>query len=189
MAITVVAAPASDPVTLAEVKARIRVDDADDDVHLAFLIKAATRTVEGETWRHIVERTIDWTLDAFSPELIVPVHPVQSITSIKYLDGDGVEQTLDAAKYRLAKGGDRGPARITPAYDQVWPQTRPVTEAVTIRMVTGGVVDHIADELKLGLMALVGHWHQQREAAIISEVVREVPSYMQSALASNRLPV
>lgn len=189
MSLTTVTGPLTAPVTLSEVKQRLRIDDADDDADLTFLIDAATRQVEGLTWRHIVQRTIDWTLDAFSPVLTVPVHPVQSITSIKYLDGDGVEQTLDAAKYRLAKGGDRGPARITPGYDQVWPQTRRVTEAVTIRMVTGGVATEISDEMKLGLMALIGHWHQLRQSAVSSEVIRDVPSYIQTSLLSNRLPI
>lgn len=190
MPITTVTPPAELPVTLAEVKEHARIEEDDGDAYLGLLMKAATETVEGETWRHLVERTIDWSFDHFTPSLVIPVHPVRSIESITYLDGAGVDQTVDPADYRLLTGGDRGPAEIVLAYNAVWPLTQPVRGAITVRMVTGwATTAEIWTELRLGLLALVAHWYRNREAFYVGRMSHEAPEYILTTLRANRLPV
>ena len=56
---------------------------------------------------------------------------------IKYIDDDGTQQTLAASKYKVDSSDERQPARIDPAYDEVWPATRRQTNAVEVRIVCG----------------------------------------------------
>lgn len=195
MTITTVTPPAGPPVTLEEVKRRLRIDGTASDDDLTFLVRAATRVVEDATWRPMVQRTVDWTLDYFPAVLVVPRHPVQSVESITYLDADGAARTVTAEDYRLAPGGDRGPARITPAPGTSWPVTHLVPEAVTVRLVVGFTpdgTDHGANvwpDLKAAVLFLVGHWDKIRTPVNVGNIVSEVPRTLEALAAPNRLVV
>jgi len=60
---------------------------------------------------------------------------VQSITSLKYIDTDGAEQTIDAADYVLDNFAS--PGWVLPTYDTSWPDTRAVANAVRLQIVCG----------------------------------------------------
>lgn len=135
MGLTLVTAPAVEPVSLQEAKDWLRVDHASDDALIEDLIAAAREYAENVTGLRLVAQTWDWTLDAFPDVLRPPIGPVSAVTSIKYLDPAGAEQTLAAAKYRADLA--ETPERITPAYGESWPSTHDVTAAVTVRLSVG----------------------------------------------------
>lgn len=93
-----------EPVTLAQAKAQcnLEADFTDDDDLLNRLIAAVRAQGELLTGAAWVESTWEQPLDAFplttteNPYGGIELfkHPVQSIESVKYLDTDGVEQTL-----------------------------------------------------------------------------------------------
>lgn len=66
--------------------------------------------------------------------IVIPLPPLQSVTSVKYLDTDGVQQTLDPATYVVQKGE---PSHIVLANGATWPSVLLMPEAVTIRFVAG----------------------------------------------------
>lgn len=66
-------------------------------------------------------------------EFVLP--PLQSVTSITYVDTAGVTQTLDPSKYVVDAVGQ--PARIEPAYGMSWPVARDQANSVKIRFVAG----------------------------------------------------
>ena len=134
-----VVSAASAIVSTADAKAFFGVDASftDDDTLIANAIAAATDWAEHETGRQIGQATLDIFLDAFPSRIYVPHVPLQSVTSIKYVDDDGTQQTLSASKYKVDSSDERQPARIDPAYDEVWPATRRQTNAVEVRIVCG----------------------------------------------------
>ncbi len=135
MPTTLIIAPAVEPVTLAEAKLHLRVDHSDEDALISSLISAARRYAETFTGRQIITATWELTLDAF-PWIIEPPHPLlQSITSIVYVDVDGVSQTLDASIYQVDITST--PGRVKPAFGEVWPGTRSQFNAVTVTYVAG----------------------------------------------------
>lgn len=67
--------------------------------------------------------------------IVLPIPPVQSISSIQYVDTSGATQTLSSANYILDSNSE--PARITPAYGLSWPDTRVQVGAVTVTFVAG----------------------------------------------------
>src|SRR5215207_3067140 len=97
--------PAAEPVSLAEVKTDLRVDHTDDDTRLTSLITEARQSIDGpKTWfqRTLITQTWEYILDEFpSAEVELPTLPVQSITSIKYDDADGIEQAIAVDEYQL----------------------------------------------------------------------------------------
>ncbi|MBN2024078.1 MAG: phage head-tail connector protein [Pirellulales bacterium] len=178
--------PAAEPITLAEVKAHLRIDHADEDALLGSYIKAARTWGELRLRRQLI--TAGWTLglDAFPPDGVIrlPRPPLQSVQSIIHLDAEGDEQTLDPALYRIDAAGE--PGRIVREYGATWPATWPVPEAVTIAY-TAGFGDAPADvpeDYRLGLLYLVGHYYKLREPVITGTIVTDVPLTVQSLLSN-----
>lgn len=163
MAYQLVAAPGVEPVTLAEARAHLRVTATDEDWLIQAHIIAARRRAESLTHRRLVTQTWDWFLDRFPCwEMEVPFGQLQSVTSVKYLDTAGVEQTLAGTEYLVDAKSD--PGRITPAYGKVWPTTRAQMNAVTIRFVCGyGLADRVPWEIRAAILLMVGHLFEHRE--------------------------
>jgi uncharacterized phiE125 gp8 family phage protein len=106
------------------------------DPMLAMLIKAARQVAEDKTGRGLITQTWEQVLDEFPEEGIrVGMLPIQSITSVKYYDVDGVLQTMDSADYVL--DSDTMPGWVMPAYGISWPSTYDMVNAVIVRFVSG----------------------------------------------------
>jgi uncharacterized phiE125 gp8 family phage protein len=93
-ALEIVTAPAALPISVAEVKAQMRVEHSDDDDLIYRLITAAVAftDVQGALGKAIITQTWrQWT--AANPgEVYLLVKPVQSLTAVKYYDTSGVLQ-------------------------------------------------------------------------------------------------
>lgn len=189
MALTIVTVPATEPLSLAEVREHLRLESEEGDVSvLNALIKAARQVVEGLTERVLITQTWDWFMDAFpAGDLEVPYPPLQAgaeITSIKYYDTAGVEQTWAASNYSLDT--DSVPGRISRAYGVSYPSTRPMNNAVTVRFVAGyGLASAVPQPIKQAMLILVAHWYGQRELVSTEAGVTptEVPLMVTTLLA------
>lgn len=136
MALKLFTPPAEEPVTLAEAKLHLRETESARDALIQSLIAGATDFSERETGRRWITQTWDLFLDAFPAWGIeIPYPPLASLTSIKYVDSAGVEQTLASADYLVDVKSE--PGRVTPAYGKTWPSIRSQMNAVTVRFVCG----------------------------------------------------
>ena len=187
MSLTLVTAPTVEPVTLAEAKTHLRVDGTDDDTLISALITAAREHVDGrDGWlgRALCTQTWDCHYDVFPDDglLYLPVAPVQSVTSVKYVDPDGVQQTFSSANYALGADLDWSP-RVILGWDKSWPSVRAVPEAVTVRVVAGYA--SVPRPICQALLLLIGHWHEHREA-VMEGTFREVPTTVSALLTPYR---
>lgn len=185
---TLQTAPEVEPVTLAEAKAHCRVDYSDDDTLLTTLITAVRKHLDGPSGilgKALVSQTWDYTIDEF-PEgekgILLPLSPVQSITSITYTDSAGASQTLASSVYQLVTSGDHGRARIVEAYDKSWPSTRDEPQAVTIRFVAGYGTDassppisQAPEAIKHAMLLMIGHFYENREATLVGVNAQDLP--------------
>ena len=103
---------------LADAKAHLRVvDDTSEDSLIGVLRDAAINLVEQFTGRRLAPATITITANDFARlEMGLGVHPVLSVSSIKYDDSAGAEQTVSASVYRVVHG-----RQIVRKPGQVWP--------------------------------------------------------------------
>jgi len=168
-ALKLYAAPVVEPLTLAEARAACRIEDVvhDADDMLLGLIYAATRAAEGYTRRALITQTWDLTLDFF-PEWVIyiPKPTLQSITSITYVDENGVTQTLATDQYMIDVNSE--PARITPAWGTVWPSTRWQMNAVTIRFVAGyGLAAAVPEGIKSWMKIRIKHLFDNPDIVLI----------------------
>ncbi|AMV23422.1 hypothetical protein VT84_03365 [Gemmata sp. SH-PL17] len=136
--VQVVTGPTVEPLTLEEVKGRLRITIADEDTDLEMLQTECRALCEAECHRAFLTTTFNLTLDDFprcDPTIRVPRPPLQSVVSVKYFDATGTEQTIDPAAYWVATASE--PGRIVPVAGY-WPAVqcgRP--DVVTVQFVAG----------------------------------------------------
>jgi len=132
-------APLIEPMTLQEAKDHLKVDLGDDDSFIIPLIVVARREAEEFMERALVTQTWEYFLDAFpgkdTTAILLPRPPLQTLTSIKYIDTDGILQTWSNTLYKV--DDKREPARIVPAFNESYPDTRVEINAVTIEFIAG----------------------------------------------------
>ncbi len=185
--IRAVAAAAGDPITLAEAKAHLRVDEADEDDLVTRLIGAAVAKVEGPRGLGlaIMERQWALSLHTFPRSIVLPLGPVKAVNTITYVDPAGAQQTLDPADYHADLKGE--PAEIEPAFGKSWPATRNQRGAVTVTF-TAGYSDAatVPDDLKTALLMTVAHLFENRETVHLGSGVTEIPDTAKAILERYR---
>lgn len=180
MALSLIAAPTGEPVSLDEAKAQCNVNVDDDNGLLDNLIAAAREYVETFTHRVLLTQTWDLKLDAFPYDgaIWLPMPPVSSVTSVTYRATDGTSTTWSSSLYDtdLPSGPKAHPARIVPAYAQFYPVTRDMVNAVTVRFVCGyGAAGDVPSSIKSAMLLLIGHWYTNREAVNVGNITSEIP--------------
>lgn len=126
--------PAVEPITLALARQHLELgasDTSHDDV-LAQYIAAAREQWERDTGRALIERTYKLTTCELE-EMRFDVRPVTAITSIKYYDAGGTQQTLSTSVYQL----DTSTSTLRLAYNQTWPSYQDRWDAVEIIYTAG----------------------------------------------------
>jgi uncharacterized phiE125 gp8 family phage protein len=136
-----VAPPTGQAIALADVKMETGFDGtADFDTRISAKIDAATTlaedTIDGQ--RQFLTATFDVPCRGWwAGELRLPRPPLQSVTSIKYFDQSGTQQTWAPANYIVTTPW-RGPGRIERAPNVVFPTLQCDRRyPVTIRFVCG----------------------------------------------------
>ena len=167
-AVTVVTAP-NLVVTVAEAKAHLRVDASDHDTQIEAFIAAAIANLDGPAgWlgRSIGSQVLNLVMDhtAFGRSSFrVPSGPVITLTSVKYIDTDGVEQTLAAETYTLLVDG-----RVALAYNQSWPSVRCQSDAVRVRYTAGYAA--VPAPIKAAILMMVADMYANREAQMAADM-------------------
>lgn len=167
-----------------QARAHSRIDPALVDASIAVKAAAAIAACEGYTGRQLVTATWELRLSTWyecgiyrtsgpgGPGVIrIPLPPLQSLTSVKYLDEDGVETTLAALAYVVSLGsGPKAPrAGIFPAYGTVWPTARVQPGSIKVRFVAGygAAATAVPPELTQGMLLWFGESYERREEATI----------------------
>lgn len=110
-------------VTLEEAKAHLRVSGTAQNDLITRLIESATEQLERDIERCLVQATWQQSQYGFAEDgksILLNMSSTTAISSITYIDGDGVEQTLPTDKYSL----DAGRNAVTCLDDdEGWPET------------------------------------------------------------------
>ena len=125
----------TEPVTVVEARTHCSLDGADNDSILTTFITAARMAIENYLKRTINASTYVIAFDKFESVMSLPFPPVSAVSSVKYIDLAGVEQTLAISEYRVDIISQ--PARVSLEWNKSWPVTRSVSNAVKIEYVAG----------------------------------------------------
>lgn len=182
MALRLITVPSVEPVTLTEAKAHLRVDHTADDTLISAYIAAARTDCEEWTARAFVTQTWELVLDEFPvDEIMLPRPPLQSVTSIKYDDGNGIEQTLAVDQYTVDNVSQ--PGWVVPVLSG-WPSsTFEGINSVRIRYVAGylnadspaDLTANIPQSIKSAILLQVGRLYENREDVVVGTNAMALP--------------
>lgn len=188
-ACTETTAPTEEPVSLPELKAHSYVTIADDDSLLSAMITAARVYLSQLTSRAFVNATYTWVLTDWpsSGTFVVPVNPLQSVTSIKYYDSNGTQQTVTSTNYRVNTQVE--PGRIEPISGYSWPGTDDREYPVEVKFVAGygSVAESTPMPIRQAIKMLAGHWYQNREGVLTGTISKELEFAVTHLIAPYRM--
>lgn len=158
--------PASEPVTLDEFKAHARILGNDEDSALESIIASARQAVEVFTRRSFIRTTWVKRLDRFPSDRTIWLErpPLESVTSVQYIDEAGATQTLAASEYDVDTASE--PGRIVLAPEKSWPSTesqRINAVTITYRAGYGTSGSDVPAAIRQAVLLLAGHWEANRE--------------------------
>lgn len=184
--------PLVEPVSLAEAKSHLRVDFDDDDAYIQNLIMAGREYVEVMTARSLITQTWVLYLDRWPRTdrveqwpnaglpvgtIMIPRHPVQSVTSIVWTGADASVNTLPTTVYQTDIVSK--PPRIALMPNQSWPSpSLTSTNGVQITFVAGYTTPNLLPRMtRQAMLLMIGHWYNTREEVAVGTrfVAIEIP--------------
>jgi uncharacterized phiE125 gp8 family phage protein len=159
-------APTVWPVSLEEAMTQCRQTDYSDEVtrEMSRLIAVATEYAESVCRQSLITQTREYTMSAWPDDSIIrlPRPPLQSVTSITYVDIAGTTQTWNSSNYRVITAGEIG--KVVLAYSQVFPTIRSQEQSVTVTYVAGygDAASDVPELLRQAILSLVVHWYDYR---------------------------
>lgn len=188
MALKQISQPAEPAVTLAQIKAHLRISGADEDELLTLYAAAAVKACEHELGRALVQQTWELAIDAFpEAEIELPMPRVLSVVSVDYFDTTGTQQTLPSNRYSL--DADKLPGWLFPADGTEWPETYDMANAVRIRFLAGygATASSVPINVVQWLLMRIGTAYKMRET-VAGGSLAEVPGrFVDGLLDSERV--
>jgi uncharacterized phiE125 gp8 family phage protein len=130
-------------------------------------IKAETilrRALIAQTWEKYLDQFPYWTWP-------IPLPPLQSVTYIRYVDDNGVQQTLSPSLYVV--DGISSPARITPSFGNTWPISLAINNSVWIRFSCGYAnAAAVPTPIKQWMLMHLASLYEQREQMSLGGAIR-----------------
>jgi uncharacterized phiE125 gp8 family phage protein len=177
--------PAAEPLSLAEAKAFLRVETADEDPLIAALIAAARLHVETQTGLALT--TQDWrmVLDCWpaNGRIAVQPRPLQALAGARVFDFDGEARAIDLQ-------GFVPDASTSTLSFMPWTLPMPTRIAAGIEIDIaagfGSAASDVPEPLRQAVRLLVAHWYENRAALAGAEAV-PVPPDAAALIASYRM--
>jgi uncharacterized phiE125 gp8 family phage protein len=155
--------PAIEPVSLADLKAHLRLDGAIEDALLGSLITTSRLQVEAALALALITQGWLWTLDRWpdASTIAMPVAPIQNISAITVSTANGTLASVQPADYIL--DGQAVPARLI-AKDK-WPLPGARANGIQIGFTAGfglAAID-VPAPLRQAILLLAAHWYGRRD--------------------------
>jgi uncharacterized phiE125 gp8 family phage protein len=140
-------------------------------------IESARKDVEKYTWGQVISATYDMYLDDWSRAIKIFKSPVSAISSIKYQDENGAEQTLSSSLYDTvltSRMGDPGRIYIHGSLPTLDPDNK--LERVVIRFVAGYTnAAAVPGDIKISMLKRIGtSWEIRQETHTGTQVNTDI---------------
>ena len=184
-----VEAPTADELDLSFVRDQhLRVSNGSiEDLYIDGLMRTSRRMAERTTRRAHYTQSWMLVMDRFPcGEIVLPMPPLQSITSIVYIDEDGAEQALAGSplEYQVSapSGAKAKKGRVAPLVDAVWPTTKAgLLEAVWVTFVCGyPTVEDVPEDITHGRLLMIAEMYKQRSESAIGNGVTVTPAVLRA---------
>jgi len=145
--------PTEEPVSLAEAKLYLRVDNIDEDALINQIIKTARISAEKYMGKSLITQQWRLSFDKYAPmEVYLRRLPVQSVTNVKFFDKAGNETILNSSQYNLSVDNRKLIFEITP-----------LSNSIEINYTAGyGLSSSVPDDIKQGILIHIAQLYENR---------------------------
>jgi len=169
-----VTGPSTEPLTYAEVKAYLRLNDDSEQTFVTSLITAARGIVEGHTWMPLISQVqaMQFDKDELS-QLIVNINkaPLISVDSVTYYDNNNALATLSASSYESDVYSTPGRFRL-----KVVPFVYDRMNALQVNFTCGYAnAASVPQPIKQAMYMIIGHLYENRQDVVTGTQVNEMP--------------
>lgn len=178
-------APTEYPVSLAAIKAHLRVDHDDENELINVLIAAATDHLDGyggilgkclmrQTWRVSADRFC-------SPKIRLPFSDIVSV-EVKYTNPAEQEMIVDVSNYELLEDSLGAFIQLSPAFPYL--DLANTEDPAWVDMIVGAEnADDVPPSIVLAMKMMIANWYEQRDGHSAN---RGLPPGVESILAPHR---
>jgi len=186
MSAILLVAPAAEPLSVAEAKNFLRVEQDDDDVLIGALIAAARNQIEAltrrglltQTWRLVLDR---WPNDGrIAPKLA----PLRAVSAARIYDAANNASAIDAGRFVINAAAD---AIAAPGWSVPAPGRDVAGIELDVIVGFGDSAADVPDVLRHAVRTLVAHWYENRGLAAIGANVAMLPGSVSAMIASYRV--
>lgn len=164
-----------------------------EDAYIQNLITVAREYCEDYQHRALATQTWDLILDEFPDRcdyIEIPLPPLQSVTSVKYINHTGTTATMTAGLSGYFADVDSEPGRACLSYSVNWPTfTAYPYGAVRIRFVaghTGAAPDIMPKKTKQAMLMLITYMYENRLPSA-KDIDLEFKNCIESLLDANKI--
>lgn len=187
MALVMTSAPASEPVTVAEAKAHLRVDGAAEDALIASLILTSRLHVEAALSLALITQSWQLRLDCWpdARTLELPLRPLQAVEEVRVLDAAGTATIVPVNQY-LTDVASTPPRLVRRT---ALPQPGLEAGGIEIDLVAGygDEPEDVPAPIRQALLLLIAHWYEHRDPIEVGSPDVSVPSAVSDLLAPFRI--
>lgn len=187
MALVMTAAPAAEPISLAEAKAHLRIDADDEDALIASLIVTARALVERTLGVALMTQTWSCFRDAWPDEASVdlPLRPARSVDAVRLHHAGGGATELEAGHFPADLMSE--PARVLLIGAMPGVALRPLNAfEIAFTAGYGDEAEDVPAPLRHALLLLVAHWFERREPVVLDTPAHVVPVMVAALLQPYR---
>ena len=187
MILTTITAPAELAVSVAEAKAHSYISTDDEDALITSKLKTAISDVETLVGVALVTQTLEARWEEWPEQgyLLLPRYPLVSVSSVKYTDSAGTEQTWSSDNYAVDVYSE--PGRIWLNSGCSWPTAGLCPgPSIAVRYVAGfGDAADVPDALKSAVLLYFGDLYEHREKTVLQPGVTKATVDAAESLVRN----
>jgi uncharacterized phiE125 gp8 family phage protein len=169
---------------LPEVRTACKIDGNDQDGELTGCMLAAIELVEKYCGIKLFAQTVEMRRADFLNSMVLPIAPLQSITSVAYRDATGATVILDASTFEEVTLASLQP-QIVLAAGKSWPAISQSPQAIVITAVAGWAsASAIPAMIRIAIQILVGLWFDNRDGS--ADDGQAIPPHVAALLVNHR---
>jgi len=203
MGLKLITPPATEPLTLAQAKAHLRVVDSDDDTYITALVIAARQNAENWMGRALIDQTWDLVLDGFptasasvSSSVVdmaiqIPKPPLIEVTQVAYDNSNGDEVLMNPNDFYADTASE--PGWLVLSGLTTWPTTIDAINSVRVRFRAGYLstdsppVNKVPEDILYGVKLLIGSMYEHREQVVVGSIATKLPFGVEQLLRHHRV--
>lgn len=183
MSLVMTSPPAAEPVTVADVKAHLRIDGGDEDILLASLLLTSRLHVETALSLALISQSWTLRLDRWPPRRAIelPLAPLRAVDEVRVKAANGTADIVPAESYLVDLAAR--PARLI--WNNVVPRAPQVPAGGIEIDLTAGFGDDASSvpaPLKHAILMLAAHWYEHRDPNDIGADGTRVPDAVSSLI-------